>query len=155
SGGSALFSFVDGDDMIEALAKADEPGRHALIAEFARTLRTIHAWRPDLPRRSDWLGVSIERAGRNVREGKGTGALSDRGRFQGADPRDLLARLRLWRHAVVEEVVLGHGDYCLPNVLVSGGEIVGVVDWGAGGYADRRFDLATARWTILHNLSDL
>jgi aminoglycoside 3'-phosphotransferase-2 len=32
--------------------------------------------------------------------------------------------------------------------------IVGLIDWSAGGYADRRFDLATACWSIRYNLSD-
>ena len=31
------------------------------------------------------------------------------------------------------------------------GAATGVIDWSAGGYADRRYDLATARWTLRYN----
>jgi aminoglycoside phosphotransferase len=45
-----------------------------------------------------------------------------------------------------------HGDYCLPNVLIAEGEISGFVDLGELGVADRWSDLATALWSVGHNL---
>ncbi len=54
---------------------------------------------------------------------------------------------------MADDTVFCHGDYCLPNVLVDpGGRAVGAIDWSDGGYADRRWDLATACWTIMFNL---
>jgi aminoglycoside phosphotransferase len=47
--------------------------------------------------------------------------------------------------------LLVHGDYCLPNVLVSGGELSGLVDVGAAGLGDPRQDLAAGVWTLQYN----
>ncbi len=47
--------------------------------------------------------------------------------------------------------VLIHGDYCLPNVLVEQGMLVGLVDVGAAGLGDFRDDLAAGLWTLNYN----
>jgi kanamycin kinase/aminoglycoside 3'-phosphotransferase-2 len=36
----------------------------------------------------------------------------------------------------IEEPVFIHGDYCLPNILVAGDKLGGVIDWDFGGLAD-------------------
>ena len=47
--------------------------------------------------------------------------------------------------------VLIHGDYCLPNVLVEEGRLVGLVDVGRAGLGDPRDDLAAGLWTLHYN----
>lgn len=47
--------------------------------------------------------------------------------------------------------VLIHGDYCLPNVLVEQGRLVGLVDVGRAGRGDPRDDLAAGLWTLHYN----
>jgi aminoglycoside phosphotransferase len=47
--------------------------------------------------------------------------------------------------------VLIHGDYCLPNVLVSDGKLSGLVDVGRAGLGDPRQDLAAGVWTLQYN----
>jgi kanamycin kinase len=47
--------------------------------------------------------------------------------------------------------VLIHGDYCLPNVLVEQGALVGIVDVGRAGLGDPRDDLAAGLWTLHYN----
>jgi aminoglycoside phosphotransferase len=47
--------------------------------------------------------------------------------------------------------VLIHGDYCLPNVLVAEGRLVGIVDVGRAGLGDPRDDLAAGLWTLHYN----
>jgi kanamycin kinase len=44
--------------------------------------------------------------------------------------------------------VLAHGDYCLPNVLVDGGRLAGLLDVGRAGLGDPRSDLAAGVWTL-------
>jgi len=50
-----------------------------------------------------------------------------------------------------EDLVVCHGDYCVPNILLRGTEIVGFVDLGELGVADRWWDLAVATWSITWN----
>lgn len=47
--------------------------------------------------------------------------------------------------------VLIHGDYCLPNVLVSNGELSGLVDVGLSGLGNPEDDLAAGVWTLQYN----
>ena len=51
-----------------------------------------------------------------------------------------------------EDLVVCHGDFCLPNVLFDGGEVSGYVDLGELGIADRWWDLAIATWSVTWNL---
>ena len=47
--------------------------------------------------------------------------------------------------------VLIHGDYCLPNVLVDGGELSAVIDVGLTGLGNPETDLAAGVWTLQYN----
>ena len=70
---------------------------------------------------------------------------------QGMDLAEALATME----ALVpcrEEVVLTHGDYCVPNVLLEDGEVTGFVDIGGLGLADRWRDLAVGTWSVTRNL---
>ena len=45
-----------------------------------------------------------------------------------------------------------HGDYCLPNVMLSGFEGKHVIDVGEGGTGDKHFDLFWGLWSLSYNL---
>jgi len=51
-----------------------------------------------------------------------------------------------------EDLVVCHGDYCPPNVLITGNRVTGYVDLGELGVADRWWDLAVATWSVTWNL---
>ena len=51
-----------------------------------------------------------------------------------------------------EDLVVCHGDYCFPNILISGGDAVAYVDLGELGVADRWWDLAVASWSATWNV---
>lgn len=50
-----------------------------------------------------------------------------------------------------EDRVFAHGDFCLPNVFISGGYVSGFLDWGNGGIADRWQDIALCARSLKHN----
>lgn len=66
-------------------------------------------------------------------------------------PSQALAVLETTQPAA-EDVVLCHGDYCLPNVMIDNGRVSGYVDLGELGLADRWWDLAIATWSVTWNL---
>ena len=50
-----------------------------------------------------------------------------------------------------EDSVFSHGDFCLPNIFISGCETTGFIDWGNGGIADRWQDIALCVRSLQHN----
>ena len=60
---------------------------------------------------------------------------------------DLLIR----RRPPERDLVVCHGDYCLPNVLIEDWRVAGFVDLGALAVADRWRDLAVATWSVTWN----
>lgn len=52
-----------------------------------------------------------------------------------------------------EELVLSHGDYCLPNIFGIQDEVSGYIDLGKTGIADKWCDIAICYRSLLHNYS--
>jgi kanamycin kinase len=71
--------------------------------------------------------------------------------FTHLTPADALSRLEL-EQPTSEDLVVCHGDYCLPNMLIDQDQVVGYVDLGELGVADRWWDLAVATWSLTWNL---
>ena len=55
---------------------------------------------------------------------------------------------------VDEDLVLCHGDYCFPNVLVEDWAVTAYLDLGELAVADRWWDVAVASWSATWNLDD-
>lgn len=53
-----------------------------------------------------------------------------------------------------EDLVLTHGDACLPNILVLNGELSGFIDLGAAGLGDPCRDLERALWSLGYNYGE-
>jgi hypothetical protein len=70
--------------------------------------------------------------------------------------------LRLCRRAVERHAAkltstgdVVHGDFTGANILVRGGEVTGVIDWGGTASGDRLFDLATFLYYAAGNAPDV
>ena len=51
-----------------------------------------------------------------------------------------------------EDIVLSHGDYCLPNIFADKGHVCGFIDLGRAGFADRYRDIAICYRSLKSNL---
>lgn len=51
----------------------------------------------------------------------------------------------------VQEPVFSHGDFCLPNVLLTDGEVSGFIDLGDAGVGDKWRDIALCYRSLKHN----
>jgi kanamycin kinase len=125
-----------------------DPAR--LVRQLGEGLRQLHALPVDGCPFDHRLDKEVDLAERRVAAG-----LVDAQEFN-ADHRDLtpetaLTRLQALRPAR-EDLVVCHGDYCVPNVLFENGRVSDYVDLGHLGVADRWRDLAVATWSVTWNL---
>lgn len=67
------------------------------------------------------------------------------------DPKDLLCWLE--ENRPKEDIVLTHGDFCLPNVFAKDNHIRGFIDLGKMGPADRWQDIAIVLRSLDHNFA--
>jgi len=65
------------------------------------------------------------------------------------DPADLLGWL--CTNQPPEDLVLSHGDFCLPNVFIDNQRLSGFIDLGRMGVADRWQDIALCWRSLKHN----
>ncbi|MBQ8556260.1 MAG: aminoglycoside 3'-phosphotransferase [Clostridia bacterium] len=57
----------------------------------------------------------------------------------------------LVKNRPVEELVLSHGDYCLPNIFASDKGLTGFIDIGLSGVADKWIDIEKGLWSMWAN----
>lgn len=156
-GNDFLFTYVEGTDAATEMAQVDPQTRMGaeIIDEYGQALRKIQRWHvPEFPLPSNWIEEAVQSARANVAVGLVETPLGNfAGSLRGRDTRELAESLPAWRERLnlQDEIVFSHGDYCLPNVLLEDNAVSGVIDWSAGGWADRRFDIATALLSLDFN----
>ena len=50
-----------------------------------------------------------------------------------------------------ESLVFTHGDYCLPNIIIDGRKLSGIIDWDYSGLADPYVDFTSCIWSMGYN----
>jgi kanamycin kinase len=150
-------------DGVEWLVLSELPGRDATapehiahpektVATLARGLRAFHQTPIDDCPFDFTLDAALEHGRRRV-EGdevpKSKGDFHEE--FLHLSPMEALDVLKRTRPDS-EDVVLCHGDYCFPNILIEDGRATGYLDLGEMGLADRWWDLAVATWSCDWNV---
>lgn len=121
-----------------------------LVVLLAEGLRQVHSVPIEACPFDLRLDVKIEQARYNVVHGLVDEGDLDESR-QGLSAERLMEQLTA-RRPVSEDLLFTHGDYCLPNIIISGDRISGFIDLGRAGIADRYQDLALAARSIEYNL---
>ena len=130
-------------------AWADDPER--LVGILARGLRTFHMAPVVSCPFGFRLAPALAHARRRLEEGRIEPDRDFHPEFSHLSAREAIEQLEGTRPGS-EELVVCHGDYCLPNILIEADSATGFVDLGELGVADRWWDLAVATWSVTWNL---
>jgi kanamycin kinase len=119
---------------------------------LARGLRAFHDTAPVDRCPFDFrLDVALEHVRTRLAAGLIDRARDFHAEFAHLTPDEAVALVEATRPAT-EDLVVCHGDYCPPNILITSGRATGYVDLGELGVADRWWDLAAATWSLGWNL---
>lgn len=135
---------IRGDDATAVRWRTDV-GR--LVRALAEGLRAFHEASADDCPFDFRLERALAHARRRVERGEVDPARDFHAEFEGMSAEGALERLEDTR-PTEERIVICHGDYCPPNVLIEDWVAVGFVDLGELGVADRWWDLAVASWAV-------
>ncbi len=138
---------VRGEDCVFA-RYLDDPKRLAsLIGEELRALHETDA--SDCPVK-DRMGEYISLVEENFRTGNyDSSHFPDSFGYRSAD--EAIEVFENGKKELENEVLI-HGDYCLPNIMLDDWELSGFIDVGNGGIGDRHVDLFWGAWTLGFNL---
>ena len=125
----------------------------ATVKALGRGLRQFHAAPVEHCGHDARLDVLLARAQQRVRDGLVDPARHFHGEHRQHTPQSALEWLEANR-PLEDGLVVCHGDYCFPNVLLLGERAVGFVDLGELGVADRWWDLAVATWSTKWNVGE-
>ena len=152
-GGAWLLLSAAPGVMAQDAAQGDIP---ALVRALGEGLRRVHAVPiADCPFDAR-LDVRLARADWEIEMGQ-TDEPAIRAEH-GLAPRAFLQRLAVTRPPEPPaDLVFVHGDYCLPNILITRDgagvpHVSGLLDWGRAGISDRYQDLAIGARSLRYNL---
>ncbi len=142
-----LTARVPGEDATHATYLAEPRRLAVLLGETLRALHEIDAAGCPVP---DHRVCYLATAEQNYRAGQfDTSGLPPA--LTPATPEAAWHTVCEGKHLLQQEVLL-HGDYCLPNVMLDNWKPSGFVDLGNGGVGDRHVDLYWGAWTLCFNL---
>jgi kanamycin kinase len=135
---------LPGRDATDDVWRADLPGH---VSALARGLVALHGavgeeWCP--------FRFEVDRALEHVERRLARGELAREDfheEHQHLSPSAALAQLEKTAPDG-EDLVVCHGDYCAPNVLLEDGRVTGYVDLGELGVADQWWDIAVGAWSV-------
>lgn len=146
-----LISEIEGITASDHVAAEDADERRItdFVQKAAAAMRWIHSISIDdcpLDRRLDAkLGKAWENIQKNLVD-----AADFEDEHQGKTLTDIYEELQSERPED-EDLVFTHGDLCLPNIILNGGEVAGFIDLDCAGVADRYQDIALFERSLRHN----
>lgn len=136
----------------QPLHKASNLRKIQAVAILAKALQMIHELPVGFCPFKNVLAYEIEEIERFVKENRINVALFSKNN-KGKMPEDVLKRLKSIKNDLNQNIVT-HGDFCLPNVLVKNNDVSGVVDWSKCGIADHHRDFSALDGSIKRNLGE-
>ncbi|HFF3782282.1 TPA: APH(3')-II family aminoglycoside O-phosphotransferase [Stenotrophomonas maltophilia] len=143
-----LMSALPGRD----LASSPELAPQQLVELLADALRGLHALPVAACPFHQRLHLRLQAAQARVEAGLVDADDFDDERL-GQSPQQVFVELCSTRPDH-EDLVVSHGDACLPNLMAVEGRFSGFIDCGRLGVADRYQDLALAARSLVHNFGD-
>ena len=122
-----------------------------LVRALARGLRRFHDAPVDQCPFDFRIATALPYVEGRIRDGRVDPARDFHPEHADLTPETALSRLRATAPGT-EDLVVSHGDYCFPNALLRGGEVVAYVDLGELAVADRWWDVAIASWSTIWNV---
>jgi aminoglycoside 3'-phosphotransferase II len=120
---------------------------------IAQALRDLHETNVSSCPFDEGVEIKLKLAAQNIKHG-----LVDEQDFDadhlGVSSNSLLKRAYAMHQDLSKDIVLTHGDACMPNIILKDDVFSGFVDCGKFGLADRYQDLALAARSIKRNLGD-
>ena len=139
---------IAGEDCTHPMYLSD-PVR--LCDTSASLLRMLHDVRPDQCPVKNYL----EKYRTEVFSGSRRGSYCEPEKFRELWPFSSAEEARRCAEEALPALkgdVLIHGDYCLPNIILSDWRFSGFIDVGSGGIADRHIDILWGIWSLMYNL---
>ena len=113
-------------------------------------LRTLHETAPTSCPVTDRVSEYLALAKANYESGN-----YDKSNFPDSfgyrSAEEAYAVLEAGKHLLKSDTLI-HGDYCLPNIILSDWKLSAFIDVGNGGIGDRHIDLFWGAWTLWFNL---
>ncbi len=138
---------MTGNDATDERFRSDVPG---LVRRLAVALRQFHSIPVDGCPFTFRLDAALQHAQQRLRHGEIDPARDFHVEHASLSADDAVRKLAATR-PTTEDLVVCHGDYCVPNILFHGNTLAGFVDLGELGTADRWWDLAVATWSLTWN----
>jgi kanamycin kinase len=138
---------ITGNDATDERFRSDVPG---LVRRLAVALRQFHSMPVDACPFSFRLDAALQHAQRRLRDGEIDPARDFHVEHANLSADAAVRKLTATRPAT-EDLVVCHGDYCVPNILFHSNTLAGFVDLGELGTADRWWDISVATWSLTWN----
>lgn len=145
-----LMSRMPGMHLCDASILDDQARLAELVAEGLRRMWSVNVTGCPADRTLDQKFREIEAGLRN-----GTITIDQARQADTCSPDGFESASQLYdwlvRHRPEEDLVLSHGDYCLPNIFCNEKGLTGYIDLGCAGIADKWVDIEMVLWSMWAN----